>query len=78
MRQLADEGGEVSGQAIYDLLDQGEDLKSWPGDAPLDCGAAPSYSSVCAFILPFAEYLEGGEVRTIPGLEAVSALEFLP
>ena len=76
--QLAADGADVSGQAIYDLLGASDELTSWPGDAPIDCGGAPAYPAVCAFIFPFAEYVAGGEVRTIPGLEAVSALEYLP
>lgn len=76
--QLEADGGDVSGSGIYELLGTSDELTSWPGDAPIDCGAAPAYPAVCAFIFPFAEYVEGGEVRTIPGLEAVSALEYLP
>lgn len=76
--QLADAGAAVTGQSIYDLLGASDDLTSWPGDSPIDCGAAPAYPAICAFVFPFAEYIEGGEVRTIPGLEAVSALEYLP
>jgi branched-chain amino acid transport system substrate-binding protein len=76
--QLADAGSDVTGASIAELLATGDDLSSWPGTAPLDCGAAPTYPAVCAFIFPVAEYLEGGDVRTIPGLEAVSALEYLP
>jgi branched-chain amino acid transport system substrate-binding protein len=76
--QLAEAGTDVTGAAIYELLGSSDDLTSWPGIAPIDCGAAAAYQAVCAFVFPFAEYLEGGEVRTIPGLEAVSALPYLP
>jgi branched-chain amino acid transport system substrate-binding protein len=76
--RLAGDGAEVSGRGIYDLLGTADDLTSWPGTTPIDCGAAPAYPAICAFIFPFAEYREGGEVTTIPGLEAVSALEYLP
>jgi hypothetical protein len=76
--QLAADGSDVTGAAIADLLANGDGLTSWPGTAPLDCGASTAYPSVCAFIFPVAEYLAGGEVRTVPGLEALSALEYLP
>lgn len=76
--QLAAEGLEVTGAALRDRLATGEGLTLWPGGAALDCGAAPAYPSMCSFEFPIAEYLEGGEVRTIPGLEAVSALDYLP
>lgn len=76
--QLAAEGVEVTGAALRDRLATGEGLTLWPGGATLDCGAAADYPSMCSFEFPIAEYLEGGEVRTIPGLEAVSALDYLP
>jgi hypothetical protein len=76
--QMADDGLDVTGPAMFDLLTEVDDLTLWPGDSPIDCGAAPAYPSICSFIFPFAEYIEGGEIRTIPGLEAVSALEYLP
>ena len=75
---LAADGAEVTGQSIYEYLGTADGLAAWPGDSPIDCGAAPAYPAVCAFTFPFAEYTEGGEVVTIPGLEAVSALEYLP
>jgi branched-chain amino acid transport system substrate-binding protein len=76
--QLVADGADVTGPALFDLLDTADDLTLWPGGAPVKCGAAPAYPSVCSFTFPVAEYLPGGEVRTIPGLDAFSALEFLP
>jgi branched-chain amino acid transport system substrate-binding protein len=76
--QIAADGGEVTGASIYELLGASDDLYSWPGTSPIECGAAPKYPAVCAFIFPIAEYTEGGEVLTIDGLEAVSALPYLP
>jgi hypothetical protein len=75
---LAADGSEVTGASIYELLGTADDLSSWPGTSPIDCGAAPDYPAVCAFVFPIAEYTEGGEVQTIDGLEAVSALPYLP
>ena len=76
--RVAADGGEVTGASIYELLGSADDLSSWPGTSPIDCGAAPKYPAVCAFVFPIAEYTEGGEVRTVEGLEAVSALPYLP
>jgi branched-chain amino acid transport system substrate-binding protein len=76
--QIAASGGEVTGASIYQLLGTSSDLSSWPGTSPIDCGAAPKYPAVCAFIFPISEYTKGGEVKTIKGLEAVSALPYLP
>ncbi|MCU0260558.1 MAG: ABC transporter substrate-binding protein [Ilumatobacteraceae bacterium] len=75
---LAESGGEVTGAGVYDFLATSTGLYTWPGTTPIECGAATAYPSVCAFIFPVAEYVEGGEVTTIPGLEAVSALPYLP
>lgn len=75
---IAADGGEVTGAALHDLLATADDLRLWPGLSPVDCGAAPAYPSICSFTFPFAEYVAGGEVRTIDGLEAVSVLDHLP
>jgi len=56
--QLADSGADVTGSAVYDLLGSSDELFAWPGDAPIDCGAAAAYPAICAFVFPFAEYLE--------------------
>jgi ABC-type branched-subunit amino acid transport system substrate-binding protein len=72
------ESGDVTGVAIRDHLATATDLKLWPGTSPIACGASADYPSICSFTFPFAEYVEGGEVRTIEGLEAVSVLDHLP
>jgi branched-chain amino acid transport system substrate-binding protein len=72
------ESGDVTGVAIRDHLATATDLKLWPGTSPIACGASAGYPSICSFTFPFAEYVEGGEVRTIEGLEAVSVLDHLP
>jgi branched-chain amino acid transport system substrate-binding protein len=76
--QMAAAGLDVTGQGIYDYLGSADGLTLWPGGAPIDCGAAAAYPTICSFTFPFAEYLEGGEVRTIPGLDAVSSVDYLP
>ena len=76
--EIQAKGGDVTGASIYQLLGTSHDLTSWPGTSPIDCGAAPKYPSVCAFVFPIAEYTKGGKVLTIKGLEAVSAIPYLP
>lgn len=77
-QQLATDGVEVTGLALAEGLDTVEGLQLWPGDSPIECGAAPAYPTVCSFVFPVAEYVGGGEIATIPGLDALSSLEFLP
>jgi branched-chain amino acid transport system substrate-binding protein len=70
-------GSEVTGQSIYDYLGSADGLLFWPGPTQIDCGAAASNPAICSFTFPIAEYTEGGDIITIPGLEAVSTLELL-
>jgi branched-chain amino acid transport system substrate-binding protein len=72
------DGLEVTGAALYDYLEATEGLTLWPGDQAIDCGLSATYPSICSFTFPFAEYQAGGAVLTIPGLEAVSSVDFLP
>ena len=72
------DGMEVTGRSLYDYVGASSGLNLWPDGAAVECGAAASYPSVCSFTSPYAEYLEGGEVVTIEGFEAVSALDYLP
>jgi branched-chain amino acid transport system substrate-binding protein len=76
--QVAETGGEVTGASIRDHLATADGLLLWPGNSPVTCGAAPAYPSICSFTFPVAEYVAGGEVRTIEGLEALSVLDHLP
>ena len=76
--EIAAAGDEVTGRAIHDHLRTAEGLRLWPGTSPIDCGAEPDYPSICSFTVPFAEYTEDGELRTIEGLEALSVLGSLP
>ena len=71
-------GTAVTGAALYDFVKTADGLSQWPGGATLDCGAAPKYPSICAFTFPVSEYVAGGGVKTIEGLEAVSAKDYLP
>jgi hypothetical protein len=75
---LVADGGELTGASLYDYMATTSGLIQWPSGAAIDCGAAPSYPTICSFTFPFAEYQEGGGVVTVPGLEAVSAIDYLP
>ena len=72
------EGGEVTGQAIYDRLSTSTNLQNFPNDNVLSCGLSESYPSVCSFQFPIGEYLAGGEIQTVPGFEAISVVDYLP
>lgn len=75
---IAADGGEVTGQAIYDTLQSSTDILNFPNDSPLECGAAATYPSVCSFVFPAGEYVAGGELATVPGFEAFSVVDYLP
>ncbi|WP_051062963.1 ABC transporter substrate-binding protein [Ilumatobacter nonamiensis] len=79
--QLADTGGEVTGAGIYDFIGTAEGLTVWPGgpsDADIQCGAAPNYPAICAYTNPVSAYTDSGEVLTVPGLEKVDSIPYLP
>lgn len=75
---LAEAGGEVTGQGIFDFIGEGEGLTYWPGDTDIECGAAENYSAICAYTFPVATYDPSGEVLTVEGLEKVSSIPYLP
>ena len=75
---MAAQGDDVTGASLYDFVGSSTDLTQWPGGAKIECGAAEKYPTICAFTFPVAEYVAGGSVKTIPGLEAVSAKDYLP
>ncbi len=75
---VVDEGGELTGMSLYDYLGTTPGLEQWPAGSLVECGTSEKYSAICAFTFPFAEYVEGGEVLTVPGLEAVSSIDYLP
>jgi branched-chain amino acid transport system substrate-binding protein len=71
-------GKKVDGPSLYSFLQTSKDLTLWPGGAPIVCGGAAKYPSVCSFNFPFAEYQKGGKVVPVKGLESVSSKELLP
>ncbi len=76
--RMAADGLEVTGESLYAYIQESQGLTLWPGDLDLDCGLSEVYPSICSFAFPFAEYKAGGSVETIPGLEEVSGLTYLP
>ncbi len=75
---VAAKGTEVTGQSIYDYLKTAKGLTLAGGTLPVECGALATYSSICSFQFPFAEYNKGVGVKTVPGLEAVDSRSLLP
>jgi hypothetical protein len=71
-------GEAVTGPSLFAYLGATKGLTQWPNGTPVECGTAAKYPAICAFTFPIAEYQEGGKVTTIPGLEAVSAKDYLP
>lgn len=77
--ELADSGGEVTGQGIYDYAKANDagTLRIFPEGGPLDCGAAAAYPSVCVFTVPIGTYAGDGQTMVVPGLEQLSVVDFL-
>lgn len=75
---MADAGTEVTGASLFEYLGTTPDLALWPAGSLVECGLAEAYPSICAYTFPFAEYQAGGGVLTVPGLEAVSSIDYLP
>jgi branched-chain amino acid transport system substrate-binding protein len=72
------DGQEVNGASLYEYVKTAKDLTQWPNGSSIECGTSEKYPSICSFTFPVAEYVEGGKVITIEGLEAVSAKTYLP
>jgi ABC-type branched-subunit amino acid transport system substrate-binding protein len=70
-------GTKVTGASLFSFIKASRGTNVWPNGAPLECGAVPTYSAVCAFSFPVGAYTKDGVV-TIPGLELVSTKEYLP
>jgi hypothetical protein len=75
---MAAEGTDVTGPALYEFIKSTPGLSAWPNGAGIECGASAKYPSICAFTFPVSEYVSGGKVVTIEGLDAVSTKDFLP
>jgi branched-chain amino acid transport system substrate-binding protein len=75
---IADGGGDVTGQAIYDVLGSTTELLNFPNDSLLGCGSSATYPSVCSFEFPIGRYGADGEIETVPGFEAFNVAAYLP
>jgi branched-chain amino acid transport system substrate-binding protein len=79
---VAADGGEVTGQSMFDFGRASTDVALFPSgsttEALLECGAAASYPSVCAFTASISQYAGDGKVEIVEGLEQVSAIDYLP
>ena len=75
---LADEGIDVDGDAIAELMASGNGPTSFPNGETIHCGAVSAFPAVCGFSLPVGYYTESGEVETLPGFDSVSAIDYLP
>ncbi len=75
---IAATGAEVTGPALFTFLGTEPGLTQWPNGSPVECGRAPKYPTICSFVFPIAEYVEGGGVRSVDGLETLDAEPYLP
>lgn len=75
---IADDGGEVNATALFEFMRADQGIDFWPSGPPKACGAAPDYVSICSFEFPVATYVAGQGLRALPGLESISALDYLP
>ncbi len=71
-------GDEVTGASLFEFVKSTKGLVQWPSGSAVECGIAEKYPTICSFTFPVAEYLAGGKVQTIEGLDAVSAKDYLP
>ena len=71
-------GDAITGQSVYDYVKTTAGLSQWPNGSAIECGTAAKYPSICSFTFPVSEYVAGGKVLTIEGLDAVSAKDYLP
>jgi ABC-type branched-subunit amino acid transport system substrate-binding protein len=75
---VAADGGDVTGPAIYGALATATDVRVFPNDTLLACGLSTTYPSICSFEFPIGEFVAGGTIRTIPGFESISVVDYLP
>ena len=57
---MAADGQDVTGASLYEFLGSSTGLRQWPGGAEIECGASPTYPTICAFTFPVSEYVAGG------------------
>jgi branched-chain amino acid transport system substrate-binding protein len=76
--RIAADGGDVTGQSIYDTLKTTTDIVGFPNGFPHECGRSATYPAVCSFVFPASEYAAGGGTVTVPGFEGFSVVDYLP
>lgn len=77
---LAELGEEVTGASIAAHIKANPDgrLAMFPEGAPLSCGQAEAYPSVCDLSLFAGEYVGDGRIEFVEGLERFDVTEYLP
>ena len=63
--QMVAAGTEMTGSNLFDFLKNTQGLFLFGGETPIECGAVPTYSSVCAFISPWSYYAGDGVVAPL-------------
>ncbi len=69
---VAAEGGEVTGSSMFDRLAHLDRHRQLARTATRSHAALRrQYPTICSFIFPLGEYIEGRRIATIPGFEAL-------
>ena len=73
------DGAEVTGPSVADHIKANPDgdLILFPDGAPLTCGAAEAYPSVCALNLFVGVYAGDGTIEIVPELDDFSVIDYL-
>ena len=77
--QMVAAGTEMTGPNLFDFLKTSTGLFIFGGETPVECGAVPAYSSVCAFISPWSYYAGDGVVAPMEDpFYLVDSKKYLP
>jgi hypothetical protein len=77
--QMVAAGTEMTGPNLFDFLKNTEGLFLFGGETPIECGAVPAYSSVCAFVSPWSYYAGDGVVAPMEDpFYLVDSKQYLP
>lgn len=77
--QMVAAGTEMTGSNLFDFLKNSTGLFLLGGETPIECGAVPAYSSVCAFTSPWAYYAGDGVVAPLEEpFYLVDSKQYLP
>ena len=73
------DGIEMTGPALFDYLKNSSGLYLFGDETPIECGAVPAYSSVCAFVSPWSYYAGDGVVAPMEDpFYLVDSKQYLP